>query len=877
MKKFIYSGKKRREISFPLGGIGTGCIGLLGNGALGNFEVQNHQNKYSANQTFFAIKAEENGKLTDARILQSDGEFSGMGSESFTEISYGVHGGYGYGPKSSTMEGFPHFPKCDFVSYFPFAELNFKYEKFPADIKMTSFNPFIPLNDTDSGIPAGFFEFEISNTSQRCIDYTVCSVLESPFTNSRNKAGCTESGTAYIYMDSSTPVLRSEDGSMCIATDGQNISFQEYFYRGSWFDSLKMFWNDFTLEPVFKNRTYEDKTTKSCGVLASHFTLSPGESKTVKFLISWYFPYSTNYYNPIPREKDETNEEFINKNSWRNYYAQYFESSIECASYCFAHWTRLKSESLKFAETLLGSTLPDSVLEAVTNNLCVLKSPVCLRLDDGSFWGWEGSKTLHGSCPGSCIHVWNYAYALPYLFPGLERSMTRNHIKYNMDEHGGVGFRVHLPITRDQIKAHNDYISWVRVCADGQLGLVIKSYRDFKISGDEEELIEHWYDLCKVLDYCFDKNNPYCWDPDMTGVMSGRQHNTLDTELYSPNSWIQGLYLAALKAGHELAKIVGDKRRAETYLELFNKGKKWTEENLWNGRYYCQKIDLTDKSLVEKFGTETLNYYFSDETGEIKYQIGEGSSIDQILGQWHADLSGLGEIFAPDRVKSAVKTLYDVNFIKNMRDFVNPCRLFCYDEDGGCVICTYPEGTKVPKIPVPYAEECMTGFEYEAASLMIMHGMVNEGLELVSAIRKRYDGEYRNPFSEIECGSDYARSMASYCLLTALSGFQYDAYNKHIGFAPLSDYCPTEFGDTYRCFFCVEAGYGYVEEGIDYIEVNMVKGSLDIRSFAVPRTPRLVQYGGRNWRFTDKGLCAELDTNLIVTPDKKLTILIDIK
>ena len=40
-----------------------------------------------------------------------------------------------------------------------------------------------------------------------------------------------------------------------------------------------------------------------------------------------------------------------------------------------------------------------------------------------------------------------------------------------------------------------------------------------------------------------------------------------------------------------------------------------------------------------------------------------------------------------------------------MRDFVNPWRLFAYNDDGGTVICTYPEGVKKPKNPIPYSKK----------------------------------------------------------------------------------------------------------------------------------------------------------------------------
>ena len=376
--------------------------------------------------------------------------------------------------------------------------------------------------------------------------------------------------------------------------------------------------------------------------------------------------------------------------------------------------------------------------------------------------------------------------------------MTKNQVRYTMDNLGGISYRLLLPKERNIDKTKDEPINKVEVCADTQLGIIIKSYRNFKISGDEEELIENWYHLCKVIDYCFSRDNPYNWDTEKTGVISGKQHNILTTEFYSPTPYIQGLYLAALKASFEMATIVGDKKRAETFLEVFNKGKKWAEDNLWNTESCCEENNFASLS-----------------------------------GVLQADLSGLGEIFDRKSVNDAIKAL-------------------CH-------------------------KKCTTGFEYQAAELMLMCGMVDQGVNVVSETRKSCDGEHGNPFWEIDSAHDYTRSLSSYALLCAISGFEYDAYKKHIGFSPLSDHCPLEFGGTFKCFFCVEDGYGYVEEGIDYIEINMLYGSVDIRSFAVPRTPRMVQYGGRNWRFTDKGLCAQLDTNLVVTPDKKLTILIDIK
>ncbi|MFW6309242.1 MAG: GH116 family glycosyl hydrolase, partial [bacterium] len=149
------------------------------------------------------------------------------------------------------------------------------------------------------------------------------------------------------------------------------------------------------------------------------------------------------------------------------------------------------------------------------------------------------------------------------------------------------------------------------------------------------------------------------------------------------------------------------------------------DENLFNGEYYHQLIDLQDKSIIEKYGAEN---YWNEEAEEIKYQIAEGCGIDQVLAQWHANLCGLGEIFNAEQTKKALKSIYKYNYKKKMRDFFNPCRLYSLNDEAGLVICDWPEGKPKPVVPITYAEETMNGFEYQAAIHMIQVGLISEGL-----------------------------------------------------------------------------------------------------------------------------------------------------
>ena len=461
------------------------------------------------------------------------------------------------------------------------------------------------------------------------------------------------------------------------------------------------------------------------------------------------------------------------------------------------------------------------MLDAVSANISILKSPTCLRLEDGSFYGWEGCHGDKGCCEGSCTHVWNYAYAPPFLFPALERSMRELDYQYNLRPDGGMPFRLQLPLGSGR--------SGFRPCADGQFGGVLKVYREWKISRDTDWLRRLWPDVRQSLEFAWSPTNEDRWDSERTGVLHGRQHHTLDMELFGPNAWLTGFYLAALKAGAEMAEARGEDAAAAEYRAIFARGQAWTRRHLFNGEYFGQGIELGDRKVLAPFASDpkTLESYWSEEHRELKYQVGDGCGIDQVLAQWHADLIGLGDVFDRQQTTQALKAIYRHNFMSSMRDVFNPCRLYCLDDEAGTMMFTWPKGRRKPVIPIPYAEETMHGFEYQAASHLIRRGMIKEGLAMVKAVRDRYD-ERRNPWNEIECGGNYARSMASYALLNAFSGFQFDMVRQHIGFHPAQT-----VGGRFRCFWSLGSAWGEIDIRAEGTVLRVKYGELTIRSIAV--------------------------------------------
>ena len=180
----VYTGEHLREISFPIGGIGTGSIGLAGNGRLTDWEIANRPNKGGGNgHSFFAVKADKAGKCVDARVLQGDCPKDLIGQymrQNFT--------GYGYGPRNDTLAGFPHFEQCAFTGRFPTAEVDFADPSFPGRVRLTAFNPFIPLNEDDSSLPAAFFAVTFANDTAQALDYTAALTVRNWFEKgSRNE------------------------------------------------------------------------------------------------------------------------------------------------------------------------------------------------------------------------------------------------------------------------------------------------------------------------------------------------------------------------------------------------------------------------------------------------------------------------------------------------------------------------------------------------------------------------------------------------------------------------------------------------------------------------------------------------------------------
>lgn len=820
--RFHYAGERSRYIAFPLGGIGSGGFSISGSGRLIDWSLRNRPALQSYNgYSHFAIKAERGGKLVDARVLNGPYDLNPAGAPGMRKM----FDGFGHGANRQTLVGVPHFRNVDFYGRFPTADLVFSDARFPGGVRMTAFSPFIPHEDRDSSMPAAMLEFEIVNSTADELTYTLAGTLGNYGSNSGRHEFRSAAGLNAMHLTSADPELKeAERGDLTIATDAEVVEHTDYHFRGQWFDDLAVYWKEFARPGPLPTRHYEKPRSRHMYFQPEHTTLGArvtvpaGGRKTVRFVISWSFPKGDAYWAFRPKPDGVIPDRPTP--TWTNYYSTQWADSLAAATDALQRWDQLKARTLAFRDGLFGTTLPAEVKDAASSTLALLRTATVIRLENGELWAWEGQHTNDGSCEGSCTHVWNYQQALAHLFPAIERTLRETEFTYNMLPSGGLTFRQKLPL--------GNGFDIIGPCADGHFGAIIKTFRDWKLSGDTEWLKRYWPQVKRAIAYAWSDENPDRWDPDQTGILSGRQHQTLDMELFGPNSWLGSMYVAALLATSEMAAAVGDAELSAATARMGKAGADYIDTELFNGRWFIQKIDLSDKSVLTPFDVgraagvladSFMDVYWSDEFGEIKYQMGEGCISDQILGQWHAEVAGIGGFLDKGRVETALRSVYANNFRPTLADHFNPCRNYAFEDEGGLLIATYPEGIRQPMVAAPYAEEVWTGIEYMSASHMIMHGLVEEGLDIVRAARNRHDGSNRNPWNDIECGSYYARSMSAWQLVNAFSGLSADFVAGTLSFAPRLK------GD-YRLFWSAGMAFGTLTRTGDDIRVDVLGGSL---------------------------------------------------
>jgi non-lysosomal glucosylceramidase len=562
----------------------------------------------------------------------------------------------------------------------------------------------------------------------------------------------------------------SDYGSLVLAFEEEGASSQDVrqllSFLGDWAA-------DFNIE---ENAAWPVTERHSTALATRTVGLAPGGKHAFIFVLAWFFPNHQNGHE----------------------YANRFNSAAEVAHYVLDDYGRLAGNTSKWYNTYYGhSTLPRWLLFRLHSTVCNLATGTCQWWKNGRFWAWEGV----GCCPGTCTHVWNYAQAPARLFPELERSAREaQDFGEGFDSESGlVGFR-----------SNRAY------AADGQCGTILKAYREHQMSADNSFLKRNWPRIKKALEYSIAQ------DGDDDGLIDNSQHNTFDINFEGPNTFVGSLYLAALRAGEEMAKDMDDEQFAKRCRKIFESGSRLSVERLWDGEYFIQLVDLKKHP---------------------KYQYAKGCLSDQLFGQGWAHQLGLGYIYPPEYVKKALQSVWKYNWAPDIGPYNaehQPERWFAEPGEAGLFTCTWPKSPYLAE-GVRYRSEVWTGIEYQVAGHMVWEGMVEEGLAICRGIHERYHPAKHNPFNEVECGDHYARAMASWGVYTALSGYEYHGPKGHLGFAPRIT--PEDF----RAAFTAAEGWGlFLQKRDGKIQRERIElrwGQLSVKSlaFAVPDNFRSVK------------------------------------
>jgi uncharacterized protein (DUF608 family) len=824
-----FNGDRATQVAMPVGGLGAGCICINGSGGLQDFSIRERP-QTTALPTGFTSNSPE----AAFAVLRVKGQapVTKVVEGPFPPFKIFDQGLQGQGLRRSGAEGFPRFERCNFRGEFPFAEVRFADQAIPLDVSLVAWNPFIPLDDKNSGIPCAILEYTLHNTSSRPVDY------EFSYHLSHLAPGCRpeQAASANAVIPAKGAFLFNREapnaeafGSATLTAIGAKPHIKAMWLRSpGWeFDSLSALWREVSSGTFTTNEGSNavDNAGRNGASILLDGQLDPGQSRTYPILITWHFP---NGYlragGVIPAQNASVMEGPAGCRTvpadapppWHPYYSTQWKDARDVAAYVEQNFTSLRTRTVQFKNALFGSSFPPYVLDAVSANLAILKSPTILREANGNVWGWEGCSPDAGCCHGSCTHVWNYAQAMPHLYPQLERTLRDLELFRSMDDQGHVKFRGAIP---DGPVDHSG-----PAAADGQLGGIMKVFRDWQISGDATWL-KRMYPLAKrSIDYCI-----ATWDPDHRGALFEPHHNTYDIEFWGPDGMCTSIYLGALCAITQMATALGESADAKNYEDLAQSCAKFMDANLFKDGYYQQNVEfqnLRDKSFAQSIA------HVDEKSSEMqqllkregpKYQYGSGCLSDGVIGAWMARIYGIDTPLAQKNIQSTLQSIFRNNFRTDLSQHANAQRPgYAMGHEPGLLLCNWPNGKK-PTLPFVYSDEVWTGIEYQVASHLIHEGFVDEGLTIVKALRSRYDGRTRNPWNEYECGNWYARAMSSFALVGALSGFRYSAVDKTLWFGPKLKVHP------FVSLFSTASGFGTISLEGHNVTVRMVEGELAIQ------------------------------------------------
>ena len=350
------------------------------------------------------------------------------------------------------------------------------------------------------------------------------------------------------------------------------------------------------------NMTWRGKAYFGGTALCSSLDLKPGEKKTVRFVLTWYFP---NHFNDEGRRLG-------------HYYENLYSDAADANRFMTENPEKVFDPAVELADWLYRTDMPSVYPDCWSGHLAtIVKNSWYLK--DGKFGLWEGL----GYCGFHTTDITYHAsFGLLALFPDLQLKQIRMGAAFQREDG-----RVHHFFTPDLDHVDDGYD---RVDMNNQFVLMV--LRDYLYTGDRGYLKDMWDHVVRAMDSieALDQNGDGLPDHD-----TGR--NTYDAWKFSGTPvYIAILWLAALKAAVEIAREMGDAERERKWQKLLDLGKISLETKLWNGEYYhlWRDGDVIDECLM----------------------------TDQLDGEWFLRAAGIGGNLSDERVRTVLETIFCHNF-----------------------------------------------------------------------------------------------------------------------------------------------------------------------------------------------------------------------
>ena len=723
--------------AFPLGGIGTGNVSIGARGEFRDWELGSTPGKgvdlpYSG----FAIHVQPASGPSVTRWLEA-------------ERRAPVTDDHGF---AFQLAGLPRLRDTRMRGEYPILELAFIDDRLPVEVGLTAFTPFVPLDADASGIPVAVLRYRVRNPASTPVQVTVVGSLCAPiglvgrdplhfplFEGQPQWRERTDAGVRGLFATSDLPADHRLAGTAALATADPSVTLKPEWARAFWPDGPQDFWDDLRddgrLDAVEQPARDEGLPPvlerMRVGSLGIVHDLPAGGSHDFEFLLGWHIPNRPRAWLGNIGLDATHRDEVV-----RQHYATRYADAWDVVASTQRELPALESATRAFRDALYGSSLPAEVVDAAGATLATLRSTTCFRLEDGAFAAFEGSFDRSGSCEGTCTHVWNYAQTAAFLLPELERSARRTEFRHEVRDDGRMNFRTNAVFGNEPWDFHP--------AIDGQLGAIVRLYREWRFSGDDAFLAD-------------------CWPGAPAGARV--RHHDLGPGRDRRAGRPPPQHLRHRVRGRRADGRLGLPRRAPGVRGDGRacRGRRGgrVATATWPSGLPRRRRAAVQRGVLRAATRRRRRRGPLPVRGGLPGRPAPRADAGPRRRSRPHPAGGARPIGHRGRLPPRLPA--------DLREHHSIQRTFALGDEAGLVLCSWPRGGR-PRFPMVYSDEVWTGVEYQVATTLVHEGLIDEALTVVRAVRDRHDGIRRSPWNETECGNHYARSLASWGVLLALSG-----------------------------------------------------------------------------------------------------------